>query len=131
METAKTPVAAGNLDAAWGRVDQLGVPGYFAPAKTTPAAAAVADRFLRGGSRPYRRGLRRTRHRGADGTLVAAGSGRLGLGAAATIAELAASMGLVGLELSGHFVGTAEPTDEIYSALLNRQVVSFGLSTSY
>ena len=48
-------------------------------------------------------------------------------GAAAVLAELAALVGLVGLVLAGHFVGTADPADRLYAALLDRQVATLAL----
>jgi len=49
-------------------------------------------------------------------------------GAAGVLAELAALVGFVGLELGGHFVGTADPADALYDALLGRQVATLGLA---
>lgn len=107
------------------------VPGYFAPAETIPAAAAVADRFLRVGATHTVEAYDEPGIVAQMTSLVADRSGYSGSGAAATVAELAALVGFVGLELSGHFVGTAEPAGRIYAALLNRQVVSLGLSIGH
>ena len=48
-------------------------------------------------------------------------------GAAAVLAEPAALVGFVSLELAGHFVGTADPADRLYAALLERQIGTLGL----
>ena len=47
---------------------------------------------------------------------------------AAVLSELAALVGFVGLELAGHFVGTADPADHLFQALLNRQTATLGLA---
>ncbi|GMA41671.1 WHG domain-containing protein [Mobilicoccus caccae] len=49
-------------------------------------------------------------------------------GAAAVLAELAALVGFVGLELAGHFVGTAEPADALFEAVIRRQERTLGLA---
>lgn len=103
------------------------VPGYAAPPETVPAAALVAQSFLEVGAR---------RRVGAYDDRVLARQMATALelvpgadpsGAAAVLAELAALVGLVGLELSGHFVGTADPADRLYAALLDRQVATLAL----
>ena len=53
--------------------------------------------------------------------------GLTGARAAAVIAELAALVGAVTLELGGHLVGSADPADELFSGLLERQVDTLGL----
>lgn len=106
------------------------IPDYQAPPETIPAAAAVAGHFLAvGGGRPVpafdtptlRRQLRTV-------------SGQVGVpapdpaGTGAVLAELAALVGFLGLELGGHFVGTADPADALFTALLDRQVATLGLT---
>ncbi|GAA8844932.1 hypothetical protein DUHN55_14590 [Helicobacter pylori] len=103
------------------------VPGYVAPPETIPAAAAVAAPFLDvaagGCGTPLPRPAL-TRQM-AD---VAEVSGATGEAAAAVIAELAALVGIVTLELGGHLVGSADPADGIFAALLDRQVDTLGLA---
>lgn len=103
------------------------IPGYVAPPETVPAAAAVAGHFLAVGGR--------TDVDGFGGPLAAQvealTDGQPSLapsGVAATLAELAALVGIVGLELSGHFVGTADPADHLYAALVERQCRTLGLA---
>lgn len=103
------------------------VPGYVAPPETIPAAAAVARPFLEVGASgrvaPFadRRLVRQM------DPLAEEVDGATGAGAAAVVAELAALVGLVSLELAGHLVGTADPADRLYRAMLDRQVATLGL----
>jgi hypothetical protein len=46
----------------------------------------------------------------------------------APFAELAALVGIVTLELGGHLVGSADPADRLFAALLERQVDTLGLA---
>lgn len=48
-------------------------------------------------------------------------------GAAAVLGELATLVGMISLELAGHFVGTADPADELFAAVVARQMHSLGL----
>jgi AcrR family transcriptional regulator len=102
------------------------VPGYVAPPETVPAAEAVAMPFLSAGAARAVAGF-------DDGRLtdqvreVADAAGLDASGVAATLAELAALVGFVTLELGGHFVGTADPADLLYDALLGRQCSTLGL----
>ncbi len=98
------------------------VPGYAAPPETVPAAAAVARPFLEvaGAARvaPFAdRRLARQMH-----VLTEAADDVTAEGGAAVLAELAALIGLVALELGGHLVGSADPADRLMDALLARQV---------
>lgn len=101
------------------------IPGYVAPPETIPAAFAVATHFLRvGATRPIA-GF-------AEPALVAqladlTQAGYDAAGAAAVLAELAALVGLVTLELGGHFVGTADPATALFEALVSRQISSLAL----
>lgn len=104
------------------------IPGYVAPPETIPAAAAVARPFLQVGA------LRAVPGFAASG-LTAQMTAVLELvpdgdrsGAAAVLAELAALIGLVMLELGGHLVGTADPADHLFEALLDRQVSTLQLT---
>lgn len=97
------------------------IPGYVAPPETVPAAAAVAVHFLAvgaGATPPPFDTAELTRQLGP---LAAAVPGGHPAGAAAVLTELAALVGFIGLELAGHFVGTADPADALYDALLRRQ----------
>ena len=104
------------------------VPGYVAPPETVPAAAAVAAPFLEVGAKgaeapPFARpGLV-----AQMATVAEVADGLTGDRAAAVIAELAALVGAVTLELGGHLVGSADPADELFSGLLERQVDTLGL----
>lgn len=102
------------------------VPGYVAPPETVPAAAAVAAPFLVTAKgvevAPFARpALIRQM------TEVAEVADSTGEAAAAVLAELAALVGIVTLELGGHLVGSADPADRLFAALLSRQVDTLGL----
>ena len=103
------------------------VPGYVAPPETIPAAGAVAAPFLdvaKGAEvAPFA-------HPRLVGQMdpVASVAGATGAAAAAVIAELAAIIGVVTLELGGHLVGSADPADDLFGALLARQVDTLGLA---
>lgn len=130
--TAWRSVAHGLRDWARGAVHEFQliygtpIPGYVAPPETVPAAEAVAGHFLRVGARRSvpdfeDAALRRQMSPLAEGGVDASG-------AAAVLAELAALVGFVSLELAGHFVGTADPADVLFGALVERQCVTLGLS---
>lgn len=53
--------------------------------------------------------------------------GLTGAGAAAVITELAAVVGLITMEPGGHLVGSADPVDRLFVALLARQIDTLGL----
>lgn len=103
------------------------IPGYVAPPETIPAATAVALPFLEAGAAGPVEGF-------AAGDLttqlrpLADEVGVDPAGAAAVLAELAALVGAVSLELAGHLVGTADPADDLYAALVARQVATLGLA---
>lgn len=73
------------------------IPDYRAPQDTIPAAARAVAPFLE--LAPI----------------------------AATVPELAQLVGFVGLELAGHFVGSEPPVEELFTAVLDRQVATLGL----
>lgn len=104
------------------------VPGYVAPPETVPAAAAVARPFLAvaGGAEVAPFAAPRVARQMEVLTEVADGVMREGGGA--VLAELAALIGAVTLELGGHLVGSAEPADPFFRALLQRQVDTLGLA---
>ncbi len=100
------------------------VPGYVAPPETVPAATAVALPFLRAGAMG--------RVEGYDAPDLLAQMSAFAEVAepaivAAVLAELAALVGMVSLELDGHFVGTADPAGPLFGALIDRQVGTLGL----
>lgn len=106
------------------------ISGYGAPTETIPAAAAVARHFLNAGAHQTISGF--------DGHLlinqfrpVAAQIPNADPSAfAAGLAELAALVGFVSLELAGHFAGTADPADHLYLAMVDRQVDTLHLPDS-
>jgi len=106
------------------------IPGYVAPPETIPAAAAVATPFLQIGLYTSVEGFRNRR-------LTAQMAGMTDLvpdlepsAAAAILAELAALIGAVSLELAGHLVGSADPADYLFEALVQRQIGTLGLGGS-
>lgn len=115
------------------------VPGYRAPVETTASAERVMIAFTgiiddagRSGIwkgqtfAPLKRGLR--------GELVTAGS-FLGREVpppvlARTIAGLAQVIGMINLELGGHFVGGFEPADALFAYTVDRLTDDLGLATT-
>lgn len=103
------------------------VPGYVAPPETIPAATAVAQPFLRcGGTEAVE--FFDTPLLQRQLSPIAASLDIEPRSAGAVLAELAALVGFIGLELSGHFVGTADPADHLYDAVLRRQCRTLGLT---
>ncbi|MDO5503330.1 MAG: TetR/AcrR family transcriptional regulator [Actinomycetia bacterium] len=116
------------------------IPGYVAPPETVPAAAAVAAPFLALAAHPVETPAGAARPAAAQrpgqfggATLrrqLAIPAAELGVSPVvlgAVLAELAALVGVIGLELAGHFVGTADPADHLFEALLDRQVHTLAL----
>ena len=102
------------------------IPEYVAPPETIPAAAAVARPFLEAGATRRVEGF--TSRRLAEQLApLAQETGVDPAGAGAVLAELAALVGVVSLELAGHLVGTADPADHLVDALVERQVTTLGL----
>ena len=97
------------------------IPGYVAPPETIPAAAAVARHFLAIGANSAPEAFDSPELARQLSPLIAGFPGARPAGAAAVLTELAALIGFVSLELAGHFVGTAEPADALFDALLRRQ----------
>ena len=93
-----------------------------------PAAAAVAEPFLRLAPRSAPDAFGDPVLADQFGALGTTFPDADGAGLAAVLAELAALIGFISLELSGHFVGTADPADALYEALLSRQVATLGLA---
>lgn len=106
------------------------ISGYAAPIETIPAAGAVALHFLNVGARfpvdvfatPAL--ILQMQHPSAQVP------GSEPSGVAAVLAELAALVGCVSLELAGHFAGTADPAGDLYAAMLNRQITTLALPDS-
>ena len=103
------------------------IPGYVAPPETVPAAAAVAQPFLEAGARQAVQAYAHTAVTAQMTQLTGLAPGADPSGVAAVLAELAGLVGMLTLELSGHFVGSADPADYLYEALLDRQVATLGL----
>ncbi|QRO87741.1 TetR/AcrR family transcriptional regulator [Kytococcus sedentarius] len=104
------------------------IPGYQAPPETVPAATAVASPFLaaaRNGAAAASgfAGAELLDQLEGPAADLDAEPARLG----AVLAELAALVGAVSLELAGHLVGTADPADHLFAALVERQVTTLGL----
>lgn len=55
------------------------------------------------------------------------GPGVTSSGAAAVLAELAAMVGFISMELAGHFVGTVDPSDALFEAMVARQAATLCL----
>ena len=104
------------------------VPGYVAPPETVPAAAAVARPFLEVAGGASVTPFADPRLAGQMHVLTELTEGVTGEGGGAVLAELAALVGLVTLELGGHLVGSADPADRLFAALLRRQVDTLGLA---
>ena len=103
------------------------IPGYAAPPETISAAAAVARPFIDcvgAGDIPAFAGRRLT----AQLVDAAEEFGTEPSALAAVLAELAALVGAVGLELAGHLVGTADPADHLFEAMVGRQIATLGLA---
>ena len=102
------------------------IPGYQAPPETVRSATAVVSPFLAAAASGEAAGflapelLDQLEGPAAD---LDAEPARLG----AVLAELAALVGVVSLELAGHLVGTADPADHLFAALVERQVTTLGL----
>ncbi|KAB1662381.1 TetR/AcrR family transcriptional regulator [Pseudoclavibacter chungangensis] len=101
------------------------IPGYVAPPETIPAAAAVAAPFFRCGATE-----RVVEFEGVHvgDALTSAYPDLTPSGIAAVLAELATVAGTIGLELSGHFVGTTGSPDALVEAVIARQVHTLGLA---
>lgn len=104
------------------------IPGYVAPPETIPAAGAVAEHFLAVGAAGPVTGFTGAALLAQMTELTAHGADPSG--AAAVIAEVAALIGFLTLELGGHLVGTADPAEPLFTALVARQVASLGLSSA-
>lgn len=106
------------------------IPGYIAPPETIPAAAAVAGPFLACLGTRWVSGFEQFQNRHADDGLrrLAADAGITPSATAAVVAAISELVGFVAHELAGHFVGLAEPADDLYGAVVDRQVRDLGLA---
>lgn len=102
------------------------IPGYVAPPETIAAAAAVARPFLVCGAAGPVAGFDDPALLDQLGPM-ADDFGVDPSGAAAVLAEMATLVGAIGLELAGHLVGSADPADQLMSALVDRQISTLGL----
>lgn len=110
------------------------IPDYVAPPETIPAAAAVARHFLAVGAvasvadfdRPSL--IEQLSPAAVEFSAETNEHTIEPIGMAAVLAELATLVGSISLELDGHLVGTADPGDHLYAAILDRQVNTLGLS---
>lgn len=100
------------------------IPGYVAPPETIPAAEKVASHFLAAGAAADVEGFGGSELASQMEPVVGEGSPS---GAAAVLAELAALIGFITLEIGGHFVGTADPADHLFAALIARQEATLRL----
>lgn len=108
------------------------IPGYQAPATTIAPAAAVARAFLRplSDSTPPPDGGHGIPKALGGQLKTMAGALELALDPATTLAATGAfarAIGLITMELGGQFVGTFEPADQLYAALLARDADALGL----
>lgn len=104
------------------------IPGYVAPPETVPAAAAAVRPFLEVGARHAVEAFSGRALTAQMTVMNDAAPGSDPSGSAAVIAELAALVGMLTLELAGHLVGSADPADHLVDALLDRQVATLGLA---
>ena len=93
-----------------------GIPAALA---IVPAAEQVARHFLQAGAGAEVEGFSSPRLR--DQMTELAGQETTPSAAAAVLAELAALVGFLTLEIGGHFVGTADPADHLWGAVVARQ----------
>lgn len=103
------------------------LPGYVAPPETIPAATAVAAHFLRVGATGPVEGFGGEVLEGQMAGVVGDALATDPSGAAAVLAEIAALVGFITLELGGHFVGTADPADALFEGMVTRQVSTLRL----
>lgn len=112
------------------------IPGYVAPPETIPAAASVARHFfIVGATAPVDHFTQPALVKQLAPVAAEFSDAEKELGhsiepsgLAAVLAELATLTGCVSLELAGHLVGTADPGDHLYAAVVDRQVATLGLT---
>lgn len=98
------------------------IPGYQAPPQTIPAAARVAAPFLRIVAAHEVPRDDRAAEFMQDGGVAAPAV------MAAVVAELAQLIGLLTLELAGHFSGVVLDADRFLDAVVERQIGTLGLA---
>lgn len=105
------------------------IPGYVAPPATIPAAGAVAAPFLGCVGGRWVTGFERFEYVDAEGGMrgLAEDFGISASAAAAVVAAISELVGFVGHELAGHFVGLADPADDFFGAVVDRQIRDIGL----
>lgn len=115
----------------FGLIFGTSIPGYHAPQTTVgPAARVYRALSLPGaGAEPpggpaIGRELRGQLGAASTGLDVDAGGPTM----LALIGGIARVIGLITLELGGHFVGTFEPADQLYAALVDREAELIGLT---
>lgn len=107
------------------------IPGYFAPEETIESAARVPACFFAAApdaqapaqSHPIGRELRRQ----LGVTAAAFDSDADAATVLAQVTAFAQIVGLLTLELNGHFVGGFEPADDLYAAVIEREADALGL----
>lgn len=106
------------------------IPGYVAPPETIPAAGEVAAPFLDCLGTRWVPGFEQFEHADADDglRLLAEDVGISPSAAAAVVAAISELVGFVAHELAGHFAGLAEPADDLYACVVDRQVRELGLA---
>lgn len=115
----------------WALIYGSAIPGYRAPTDTVDPAGRVVAAFAAacaGASSPSTSAVIGRRLRAdldrLDGVLD-------GVAGAETLLRLVGAfarvVGLLNLELNGHFVGGFEPADDLYAALLEREADALGL----
>ena len=102
--------------------------GYAAPTETISAAAAVASYFLDAGGKERVNGFNTQPLIDQLRPAAAQYPSTDTSGFAAVLAELASLVGFVSLELASHFVGSADPADHLYAAMVQRQVDTLNLA---
>jgi AcrR family transcriptional regulator len=117
----------------FGLIFGTSIPGYHAPQTTIAPAARVyrALSVIALDSRPDKTvAIGPKLH---DQLAIAASALELGVDEPTMLAVVGAfsrMIGLVTLELGGHFVGTFEPGDQLYAALVEREADLLGLTDS-
>ncbi|WP_235734623.1 TetR/AcrR family transcriptional regulator [Nocardioides alcanivorans] len=104
------------------------IPGYVAPPETIPAAEAVVRPFLEAGAANDVEAFSGRKLAAQLGIVQEITPDATTSGIGAVLAEIAGLVGLLTLELAGHFVGTADPADHLFEATLQRQLHTLGIS---
>lgn len=116
----------------FGLIFGTSIPGYHAPQATVAPAARVyrALSVVGGDAEPVARSVIGRQLRGQ----LAVASTALELDVTestmlAVTGAFARVIGLVGLELGGHFVGTFDPADQLFETLIDREAELLGLTS--